>query len=156
MSILNKFDLTGRVALITGGRYRIGKGCAIALAQAGASVMIVGRRMEKLLEVQREIEAVGGHLCLPFCRSYAGRKLPAYGRSLHEAVRSAGHSDQQRRRQRGTRKSHRRIFHGKLYPYHADGLRFYPFTASSMLIRNVPKTASALSLILLPWQLYVQ
>lgn len=60
MSILNKFDLTGRVALITGGGTGIGKGCAIALAQAGASVMIVGRRMEKLLEVQREIEAVGG------------------------------------------------------------------------------------------------
>ena len=60
MSNLNKFDLTGRVALITGGGTGIGKGCAIALAQAGASVMIVGRRMEKLLEVQREIEAVGG------------------------------------------------------------------------------------------------
>ena len=60
MNILNKFDLTGRVALITGGGTGIGKGCAIALAQAGASVMIVGRRMEKLLEVQQEIEAAGG------------------------------------------------------------------------------------------------
>ncbi|MGA7972280.1 MAG: SDR family NAD(P)-dependent oxidoreductase, partial [Pseudolabrys sp.] len=37
------FDLTGRVALITGGNGGIGLGIATGLAQAGAAVMITGR-----------------------------------------------------------------------------------------------------------------
>ena len=37
---MNKFDLTGRKALVTGGARGLGEGMAMALAQAGASVMI--------------------------------------------------------------------------------------------------------------------
>lgn len=54
------FDLTGRVALITGGGSGIGKGCAKTLARHGASVMVVGRRLEKLEAVKAEIEEEGG------------------------------------------------------------------------------------------------
>lgn len=60
MTRSNPFDLTGRVALITGGGTGIGKGCAKILAQYGAKVMVVGRRMEKLEEVKAEIAAEGG------------------------------------------------------------------------------------------------
>ncbi len=41
MSDLNLFDLTGKKALVTGGAVGIGRGCATALAMAGADVAIV-------------------------------------------------------------------------------------------------------------------
>lgn len=60
MKHLAAFDLAGRAALITGGGSGIGRGCAKLLADAGASVMIVGRREEKLRAVCEEIRSKGG------------------------------------------------------------------------------------------------
>ena len=54
------FDLTNKVALITGASSGIGRASAIALAAQGASVAIAARRVEKLEEVKKEIEAKGG------------------------------------------------------------------------------------------------
>src|ERR1700728_1763480 len=42
----NIFDLTGKVALVTGGNSGIGMGFATGLARAGADVVIWGRREE--------------------------------------------------------------------------------------------------------------
>lgn len=54
------FDLTNKVALITGASSGIGRASAIALAGQGASVTLAARRIEKLEEVKKEIEAKGG------------------------------------------------------------------------------------------------
>ena len=59
-NLMEYYDLTGRVALITGGGSGIGKGCAEFLSMAGANVFIVGRRVSKLEDVAEEINAAGG------------------------------------------------------------------------------------------------
>lgn len=57
--ILDKMRLDGKVALVTGGSQGLGKGMALALAEAGADVAIVARTEEKLLATADEIEARG-------------------------------------------------------------------------------------------------
>jgi NAD(P)-dependent dehydrogenase (short-subunit alcohol dehydrogenase family) len=52
--------LSGKVALITGGTSGIGKASAIALAQAGAKVVVAGRRQVEGEETIRQIQAMGG------------------------------------------------------------------------------------------------
>lgn len=58
------FDLKGRVALVTGASSGLGKRFASVLAQQGADVAILARRIEKLQETAKEIEALGVR-CLP-------------------------------------------------------------------------------------------
>lgn len=53
------FDLTGKVALITGGNGGIGLGMADALAQAGADVMIWGNNPDKNSEAEARVKAHG-------------------------------------------------------------------------------------------------
>lgn len=60
MNYQKAFDLSGRVALITGGGNGIGKGCAKLLADAGASVMIVDLREDSACAVCDEIQEAGG------------------------------------------------------------------------------------------------
>lgn len=57
--ILDKFDLTDRTAIVTGGGRGIGRAIAIALAEAGAHVLISARTVEQLEETAREIESRG-------------------------------------------------------------------------------------------------
>ena len=53
------FDLTGRVALVTGGNGGIGLGMARGLAKAGAAVMVAGRNAEKNAAAVAELAALG-------------------------------------------------------------------------------------------------
>jgi NAD(P)-dependent dehydrogenase (short-subunit alcohol dehydrogenase family) len=54
------FRLDGRSALVTGASSGIGLGAAAALAEAGAEVTLVARRMAELVEVQNAIRSAGG------------------------------------------------------------------------------------------------
>ena len=49
------FDLTGKVAVVTGGNGGIGRGIALGLARAGADIVIAARNEEKTAEVVEEI-----------------------------------------------------------------------------------------------------
>ena len=53
------FDLTGKVALVTGGNRGIGLGMAEALAQAGADVVIWGSNAERNIEAEAKLLAYG-------------------------------------------------------------------------------------------------
>jgi NAD(P)-dependent dehydrogenase (short-subunit alcohol dehydrogenase family) len=54
------FSLTGRVALVTGASSGIGRGLARGLADAGARVVAVARRADRLADLVREIGDAGG------------------------------------------------------------------------------------------------
>lgn len=53
------FDLSGRVAMVTGGNGGIGRGIALGLAQAGADLVIVGRDEAKNAAVVEELRGLG-------------------------------------------------------------------------------------------------
>ena len=53
------FDLTGKVAIVTGGNGGIGFGMACGLAKAGARVVVAARNEEKSSRAVRELHALG-------------------------------------------------------------------------------------------------
>lgn len=56
------FDLTGKVAIVTGGNGGLGKGIAIGLARAGANIVIAARDTNRNILSASEIEAFGSNV----------------------------------------------------------------------------------------------
>lgn len=67
MEIKEMFDLAGRVAIVTGGGDGIGKGCAVILAAAGASVVVSDINIDKAQAVAKEIADKGGKAIAVAC-----------------------------------------------------------------------------------------
>jgi 7-alpha-hydroxysteroid dehydrogenase len=59
MSILERFRVDGQVAIVTGAGRGIGAASAVALAEAGADVLIAARTEEQLKETAAQVEAAG-------------------------------------------------------------------------------------------------
>jgi len=55
----NLFDLTGKVAIVTGGSKGLGKAMALGMADAGADIVLVSRTLKDLEIVAEEIRAKG-------------------------------------------------------------------------------------------------
>ncbi|MEO5958118.1 MAG: glucose 1-dehydrogenase [Opitutaceae bacterium] len=53
------FDLTGKIALVTGASRGLGKHFALSLARAGADVAITSRTLDSLDDTKKQIEALG-------------------------------------------------------------------------------------------------
>lgn len=60
MSILDRYSLEGRVAVVTGAGRGIGQGIAEDFAKAGAKVVLAARRTEEIKGVEQRIREAGG------------------------------------------------------------------------------------------------
>lgn len=58
------FDLTGQVAIVTGAAKGLGKDYALALATAGADLVLTGRKLENLSETHKLAEDLGSKVFL--------------------------------------------------------------------------------------------
>ena len=95
---MNPFDLTGKLAVVTGARRGIGRAMAKALAEAGADVIGVSANLEESgSDVEKDVTAAGRHfeairvdLSDPAAVLDLGRELAARERPVDILVNNAG------------------------------------------------------------------
>ncbi|MBL8386366.1 MAG: glucose 1-dehydrogenase [Burkholderiales bacterium] len=89
---MRSFDLSGRVAIVTGGNGGIGLGMARGLAEAGASVVVAGRNAAKSAAAAAAIGGVAIEVDVTdeaSCRALVARTVATLGR-LDILVNNAG------------------------------------------------------------------
>ena len=74
MSVLDRFRLNGRTALVTGGARGLGQTMAAALAEAGADIVLAGRSRETCESVAKEISAATGRKVHAFAADVTNAK----------------------------------------------------------------------------------
>jgi len=79
-----KPDLSGRIALVTGASRGIGRAAAIALAKAGAHVILTARTVGGLEETDDEIQKAGGSATLVPINLRDGEAIDRLGASIYE------------------------------------------------------------------------
>jgi len=84
------FDLTDRVAIITGGGTGIGEAIAVGMAEAGANVVLFGRRARPLNEVGKKVRAMGREA---LCFSVDVRDVSEVRRCVRASVKEFGKID---------------------------------------------------------------
>ncbi|RLT38499.1 MAG: SDR family oxidoreductase [Chloroflexi bacterium] len=98
MPILDKFNLTGRVALVTGGNRGLGQQMALALAEAGADVALTSRDQDRADEAAAQIAQATGRTVLGYACDVSSsdettnvvRQVIAELGGLHIVVNNAG------------------------------------------------------------------
>ena len=87
----NPFDLTGRTILVTGATGGLGRQTAISISQMGATVVLIGRREERLKSVLAELTGEGHLSFVTDLANRAGRdELAAKSPPLDGIAHSAG------------------------------------------------------------------
>jgi NAD(P)-dependent dehydrogenase (short-subunit alcohol dehydrogenase family) len=91
--MIDSFDLSGKLALITGAGRGIGEGCALALARAGADVVLVSRSADELERVAERVQALGRRAIAEPCDVTSSERVRALAERAGEVdilVNSAG------------------------------------------------------------------
>ena len=88
--MLDKFSLQGKSGIVTGGGTGLGKAMATAVVQAGAEVLIVGRRRGVLEKTAEELKKYGGS-AVPFPADLS--KMEDIPRVVEKAIKEFGKVD---------------------------------------------------------------
>ncbi|MEZ4866938.1 MAG: 2-dehydro-3-deoxy-D-gluconate 5-dehydrogenase KduD [Caldilineaceae bacterium] len=90
MTLLSKFDLTGRVALVTGAGRGIGQAMAVTLAEAGADIACLYHT--RFAETQAAVEAQGRRL-LPIPLALSQATPASLNAAVNEVAKTLGRLD---------------------------------------------------------------